>query len=623
MSEFIESFWLMSIQASALILVVLLVRFILQDYKKMYSYWLWLLVLVRLLCPVFIESNWSLQPNVQIPSQIEISLQKQNISQEDNSKTKDVIQPATPIINTNQSEGTIKKAESTLEDGKNNETIVLYLQLIYLVGVTGFTIYFLVQYDTMRKRVAFAVRDKENIWLCEGINSPFVMGVIKPQIYLPFHISEDEKCYILRHEQAHITHMDPLVRMLGSIALVLHWWNPLVWYAIHKMNQDMEIFCDETALANATMLEKKAYSESLLQFAMKQSGIAVTLSFGESNTELRIKNILSGKRKSILIGVLALVIAILCSIAFLTIPKSEADEEMRLTSTEETTSQEEGNPLQEASQKSNHETMSMTQNSLSEANVYGDWLVNHIAGSVNVTALNEEEQRSFREARISYGEAFYSYYNNNKNFSEWANITGYTCEMVTQAEFAEMFPGITFDDLAVDADEMLYVTVEFGDGKSRFGDKFFVYDEIDIIIQYEGVFFWAQRIDDLGIEMHEGEYYYEITTGFKKTTVEAYASEIRRQILEHDWTGISEKISYPITIAGSTYQNEEEFLEEDMDTVVTEKFMQYIEKETCEKMFHNWQGIMMGETGEIWFAEVLNGDNKSQSLKIIAINISE
>lgn len=440
------------------------------------------------------------------------------------------------------------------------------------------------------------------------------MGIRKPKIYLPFSISGEEKKYILRHERAHIAHHDPLVRLLGTAAIVLHWWNPFVWYGIYKMNQDMEMYCDETALKKALPEEKKEYSKILLAFAVKQSGLAVVLSFGESNTEIRIKNVLKKKRNSMMIAGAVIVVVLLCTIAFLTVPKNDRKEE-NLANIEEVDSEEEQGALLETTEE--------LQNLPAKMDIYGDWMVNHIAGSTRVTALSEEEQSSFREARIGYNQDSYTYYNNRGNFSERADIVEYKSELVTKDEFTEMFPGASFSDLAVDMNEMWYITVDFGEDVSRFGDNFFVYDEIDIIIQYNGVFFWAQKIDDPGIEMQEGEYYYEIATGFKKTVVEAYASEIRTQIIEQDWAGISEKIFYPITIAGTIYQNAEEFLAEDWNRVMTKEFVQSIEAENCENMFHNWQGIMMGETGEIWFAEVLNDDLESQGLKIIAINVPE
>lgn len=496
MNQFIETLWLMSIQSCVLILVVLLVRMVLQNYKKVYSYSLWFLVLLRLLCPVFIESDWSLQPDISIATEM----------------TEDVTAPVHPITENNEDADETVKVPVQLETpvGNINElprntdesrkSVYFYLQGLYVIGVVCFTIYFGVQYVAVKKKIAFAVREKQNIWLCEKIQSPFVMGIVHPRIYLPMHMEDAEKHHILRHERAHIAHKDPLVRMLGSAALVLHWWNPLVWYAIHKMNQDMEMFCDETVLAKASLTERKAYSNSLLQFAMKQSGLAVTVSFGESNTELRIKNVLRKKRKSIIAGVLAGVVGILCVIVFLTSPKQDdSDEKMNVIQTE----------MQETEETE-------IQSDLQEQD----------------TQTTETEQ------------------------------DGHTLQ----------------------------------NGETR-------QEEI--------------------LTDGEEENFYEMTSTLSKSKIENYAGEIRTMILTHDWERLSKEISYPIKIAGVKYSDAEEFVAASLDTIVTEEFMQAIEKEDCNEMFHNWQGIMMGETGEIWLSEFYDIALDENILQVIAINIAE
>lgn len=488
MNQCIETLWLMSIQACILILVVLLVRIVLQNYKKVYSYSLWFLVLVRLLCPIFIESNWSLQPNISIM----------------NEKTEDMAAPMYPMVENVEKIGEevklpIQPEKPTVTTKEGRKPVVFYLQGLYVIGVICFIIYFGVQYVIVRKKVAFAVREKKNIWLCEEIQSPFVMGVVHPKIYLPTNMDDNEKCHILRHERAHIAHKDPLVRILGSVALVLHWWNPLVWYAIHKMNQDMEMFCDETALAKATVAERKAYSNSLLQFAMKQSGLVVTVSFGESNTELRIKNVLVKKRNSIIVGVLVGLVTILCVIVFLTSPKQDdSNEKMNTIQTE----------MQETEETE-------IQSDLQEQNTQV------------IDTQPEENSQQIVETKPE--------------------------ESVTD----------------------------------------------------------------------EDKNFYEMTSTLSKSKIENYAKEVRALIMTRDWEKLSNEIAYPIKIAGVKYSDAEEFLSAPMDSIVTEEFMQAIENEDCKEMFHNWQGIMMGEAGEIWLSEFYDTALDENILQVIAINIAE
>jgi len=218
MSNLIEMLWVMSLQSCVLIFVVLLVRIALRNYKKVYSYSLWFLVLARLLCPVFIESDWSLQPEVSIinkmpeniPTQGEVEQEAEEMI---NEPMQENVRPTVPVVESNEMEVSTKKSPKLLR---------FYLQGAYLIGVICFGLYFLFQYIGIKRKVAFSIREKDNIWLCEEIQSPFVMGVIGPKIYLPLHMEENEKRHILKHEQAHIAHKDPLVRMMGSIALILH-----------------------------------------------------------------------------------------------------------------------------------------------------------------------------------------------------------------------------------------------------------------------------------------------------------------------------------------------------------------------------------------------------------------
>lgn len=479
----VERLWLMSIHASILIGIVLIVRLFLKNHKKMYSYLLWMLVLVRLLCPVMIESKWSMQPDFITENNTQMIVQ--------NGQAEDTFNGQINVVSPENIEGDNISAITSIDNAKQShipymgnsvDTIIEYLYVLYIIGVIGFGIYFIVQFVLIKKRVAFSIREISNIWLSEKISSPFVMGIVKPKIYLPYGILPEEKKYILRHERAHIAHNDPLVRFLGTIAIILHWWNPLAWLAIHKMNQDMEMFCDETALATAIPAEKKEYSQTLLHFAAKQSGLAVVLSFGESNTEVRIRNVLRKKRNSIFVAIVVGVIGILCVIVFMTTPqKDETDDTL--------------NNIQAESQ-----------------------------------AMEEPEKIAL-------------------------------------------------------------------EGNS------------------------TQQIET-NME-NEDENFYELTSTLSKSVIENYAKEVRNMILNHDWEKLSREIAYPVKIAGVEYSNAEEFLSSPLDSIVTEEFMQGVKNEDCNEMFHNWSGIMLGETGEVWLAEFLAEDLETHILQIIAINIAE
>ena len=387
----VSKLWSMSLQAGLLILVVLMVRFFLKKYPKVYVYFLWMLVGVRLLCPVFVETPFSLQPETILPDGIvrsgrfpgqepysqrqsseEQRMQAENSGKENTSlggsgnsgiggimgengsvllsSEKDI--DINDMENPNMADNGEKDHEGILagfldkifhwEASEMSDLNVFDLDtllsetsgpakifglsvIIYLAGVAISICLYLIQYVVMKCRISTAVRGKQNVWFCEKIDSPFVLGVIRPRIIMPYGLKKQEGYQILKHEQTHIRHHDPLIRLIGTLCICLHWWNPLVWLAVHKMNQDMEMFCDETVLRNASLEERKSYANTLLSFAEKRSGISIGLAFGESNTERRVRNLSRKRNGGIVITSLVMTMTVFCVAAFMTIPRIEAE----------------------------------------------------------------------------------------------------------------------------------------------------------------------------------------------------------------------------------------------------------------------------------------------------------
>lgn len=312
----IENIWKVGMQASVLILIILVVRMCLIRYSKLYSYLLWIFVLVRLLCPVFIESSWSVQPNWAWQEGY-VAGDKESARQ---SKTAGLAEGERSL------DGNEESALHFMDMRTAFPMLKGILKYIWAAGVLCAAVCFLLQYIRMKRLVATAVREGDGIWRCEKIASPFVMGLFVPRIYMPYDISERAFDIALRHERTHIRHMDPVVRIAGMLSVCLHWWNPFIWYGIRKMNQDMEMFCDESVLAASPMGDRKAYADILLHAAIAQSGYSAVLPFGESNTEKRITNILNRKRESWAIPVLASVaVFVLAAILFITPKKALAE----------------------------------------------------------------------------------------------------------------------------------------------------------------------------------------------------------------------------------------------------------------------------------------------------------
>lgn len=350
--------WAMSLQASFLILTVLIVRALLGRYPRIYSYCLWFFVGIRLLCPLWVESPFSLQPDLSGYSEAVWEEQEKDALPEEGI---DDMQPETKMpgeeaeteredlggtnleeqralssaqtkseqnVSRESASFSLKKWEERLQSGfgknwKESGTFVRVLLTIYPLGVTVLMLFYLGQYIWIRRKVSTAVWEKGNVWLSDRIASPFVMGVIFPKIYLPYRLQRLEKKHVLRHERMHIKHHDPLIHVLGSLCVCLHWWNPLVWIAVHRMNQDMEMFCDETVLRSATLEERKDYARTLLAFAEKRSRIGTGLAFVESHTEKRVKNIMKKRKRSLWIVCLVVAVAVFCVAALLTVPRGE------------------------------------------------------------------------------------------------------------------------------------------------------------------------------------------------------------------------------------------------------------------------------------------------------------
>lgn len=353
MTAIIHTLWHMSFQACFLITIVLIARVLLKKYSGFYTRLLWLLVIVRLLCPVFIETRFSLQPEIPSaqtnsisPEIFSLSLRTagqltKNLGQQDadteklpigkenfgnllNGSTKNEGFLNSPISSGKLPQTKTQEKTSSPEkyNGQNSNYLLSILPALSLIGTLITALVFLFQFLRLRRQISTAICEEGNIWLCEAILSPFVVGIFRPRIILPYHLTPEARAHILSHEQTHIRHHDPLLHMAGLICLCLHWWNPFVWLAMYKMNQDMEMFCDESTLNFAAQTQRKDYAKTLLSFAEAQSSLHTGPAFGESNTERRVKNIMKKRKKNFLVLGLVILLAIFCTAAFMTIPKA-------------------------------------------------------------------------------------------------------------------------------------------------------------------------------------------------------------------------------------------------------------------------------------------------------------
>lgn len=295
----------MSFTSSIVILFVLLFRLLLKKTPKVFSYALWSVVLFRLICPFSFESVLSFLPTkaTRLPSNI--------------------VYQAVPKIDT----GTTIINNATLpapivEESFNSLQIWTFAgAILWLCGIAVLLVFSIISLLRFKKRLSDAVYDSGDFYLSARIDTPFVMGVIRPKIYIPAALSSTEKEYILLHEQTHICRLDHIVKILSFFVLCVHWFNPLVWVAFFLSGKDMEMSCDETVIKKLGSKVKKDYSTSLLSLATGKRIVGGTpLAFGEGDTKCRIKNVLNYKKPSFWVVVLSLLLVIGFSIGLVTNP---------------------------------------------------------------------------------------------------------------------------------------------------------------------------------------------------------------------------------------------------------------------------------------------------------------
>lgn len=304
----------LSIQASILIVVVLLLRFILNKSPKWMKCLLWALVAIRLVCPFSIESIFSLSPDAEVVN-MDNYVGMPNIQSEAAGTDRSV----NKYVETHDNEGVAVE--------KKNTNPIYFLSIIWSVGIVILAVYALGSCLKIWRRVKLSIRTTENIYICDRIDSPFIFGIIKPRIYLPSGISEEQKESVIAHEQAHLKRLDHFWKPFGFCLLTVYWFNPLCWLAYILLCRDIELACDEKVIKNMDVTQKKIYSQVLLSFSESQKQIlACPLAFGEVGVKERIRSILNYKKPAFWIIAVAIVSMIVTSVLFLTSPKKKTYE---------------------------------------------------------------------------------------------------------------------------------------------------------------------------------------------------------------------------------------------------------------------------------------------------------
>lgn len=315
MNSFLIPIVNLSISASWLILAVLLLRLLLRKAPKSVHLFLWALVGLRLLIPFSFESNFSLVPSREtIPQEILIAQTP-------------AIQSGIPVVNAAVNPLIVQSLTPTDPTVSANPAQILdgLYSLCWAAGLVLLLLYGLISYLLLRRRVRTAVRLEGNLWQSEVVQSPFILGIFRPRIYLPFHLSTEAMDYIVAHEKAHLRRLDHLTKPLAFLILAVYWFNPLVWLCYFLLCRDMELACDQRVVGHLGAAEKKAYSLTLLECsAGRRFFVPCPLAFGEVGVKQRVAQVLHYKKPAFWLILLAVLACIVVAVCFLTDPKDHS-----------------------------------------------------------------------------------------------------------------------------------------------------------------------------------------------------------------------------------------------------------------------------------------------------------
>ena len=304
----------MSISASWLVLAVLILRFVLKKAPKWINVLLWGIVAIRLICPFSFESPLSLIPSAEtIP--LNIGMDSTPTINSGISAINNAVNPIISQSNTPMAGASVNLLQIT---------IGIY-EYIWIFGMIALALYTAISYWRLRRKVDTAVRYKDNIFQSENVSFPFVLGIIKPRIYLPFKMNGQYLEYVVAHEQAHICRKDHWWKPLGFLLLMIHWFNPLMWLAYVLLCRDIELACDEKVIKELGNEQRGDYTQALVACSVNRRMIAACpLTFGEVGVKERVKSVMNYKKPALWVIIIAVIVCVGVAVCFLTNPKQDS-----------------------------------------------------------------------------------------------------------------------------------------------------------------------------------------------------------------------------------------------------------------------------------------------------------
>lgn len=303
----------MSISASWLVVAVLILRLVLKKAPKWVYVLLWGIVAVRLICPFSFESALSLIPSAETFPEKIIS-----------GPSFDVQTGITPIDNRINDYLGDRYFEGVTVPTNNGNNVMTILTIVWIIGILLLATYTIISYQRLNRKVDTAVHYKDNIFQSENVSSPFVLGIIKPRIYLPFNMNGQDLEHVVAHEQAHICRKDHWWKPLGFFLLTIHWFNPLIWWAYVLLCRDIELACDEKVIKGLSNEQRADYTQALVACSVNRRMIAACpLAFGEVGVKERVKSVMNYKKPAFWVIIIAVIVCVGVAVCFLTNPKQD------------------------------------------------------------------------------------------------------------------------------------------------------------------------------------------------------------------------------------------------------------------------------------------------------------
>ena len=302
-----------SIAASWIVIAVLILRFCLKKAPKWVNVLLWGIVAVRLIFPFSIESALSLIPSAETVSPSIMMEQTPSVQ----TGVPALDQVINPLIDHSLSPAPGASANPL-------QIWISVMAAVWLAGAAALLLYSAISCWRLRRRVCEAVILRDNIYQSENVCSPFVLGIIRPKIYLPYHMDKREIDHVIAHEQTHIRRRDHWWKPLGFLLLTVHWFNPLLWLGYILLCRDIELACDEKVIREMGSEQRADYTQALVSCSVSRRSIAACpLAFGEVGVKTRVKSVMNYKKPAFWIILASALICAAAAVCFLTDPKTE------------------------------------------------------------------------------------------------------------------------------------------------------------------------------------------------------------------------------------------------------------------------------------------------------------